>query len=241
MERETGHEEDIKHYIKSKLRVVRKSKETDLLPSEIFEKSANIFLRVVLVLDILTSEYTTNPVPIKQLRTRLQDIPSELNKLFEMILTRDGKNPEQLQACFKWVLFAFRPLKPQEFCIAIRLALDPKSSTFWEPEGDLNLEEMKRFVRTSSKGLVEFTHKKASEVQFIHESARDFLLGKYNVQWSGASNNFVSHGHETLRGCCLAQLNATMTKRAFKLALPRDLEAAQLRKTISLEFPLLEY
>jgi hypothetical protein len=43
----------------------------------------------------------------------------------------------------------------------------------------MDLEQIKTFMRNSSKGLAEVTRNKASEVQFIHESIRDFLLGKY--------------------------------------------------------------
>jgi hypothetical protein len=56
LEDEIGHTEDIEQYIKSKLRL-GKIKQAESLRSEILEKSSNIFLWVVLVLDILNSEY----------------------------------------------------------------------------------------------------------------------------------------------------------------------------------------
>jgi hypothetical protein len=57
----------------------------------------------------------------------------------------------------------------------------------------VELDQIKTFVRSSSKGLAEVTRNKASEVQFIHKSVRDFLLGKYKGQWSGFSGNFVGY------------------------------------------------
>jgi hypothetical protein len=158
-----------------------------------------------------------------------------------MILTRDGENLERLQVCLKWILFATRPLKPQELYFAIQLGLDKECSGFWDQE-DVDLDQIKTFVRSSSKGLAEVTRNKASEVQFIHESVRDFLLGKYEGQWSGVSGNFVGHGHEILRNCCLAQLNASINQDVdIPDPLPQASKAAQLRETISLKFPFLEY
>ncbi|KAH8648184.1 heterokaryon incompatibility protein-domain-containing protein, partial [Tricladium varicosporioides] len=175
LEDEIGHTKDIQHYIKSKLKV-GKTKQVETLWSNILEKSSRIFLWVVLVVDILNSEYR-NGSPLTKIRQRLKEIPPKLTDLFEMILTRDRENLERLQICLKWVLFATRPLKPPELYFAIQLGLNKDYSTCWDQE-DMDLDHIKTFVRSSSKGLAEVTRNKASEVQFIHESVRDFLLGK---------------------------------------------------------------
>ncbi|TVY31662.1 Vegetative incompatibility protein [Lachnellula occidentalis] len=240
LEDETGHTEDIKHYIKSKLRL-RNSKQAESLRLEIFEKSSGIFLWVVLVLDILNSEYPNSVISIKKIRERLQEIPQKLTDLFEMILTRDGEDLEQLQVCLTWILFATRPLNPQEIYFAVQLGLDKECSTCWDQD-DVELDVMKTFVRSSSKGLAEVTRNKASKVQFIHESVRDFLLGKYGDRFTGVSSNFIGHSHELLRDCCLAQLNASIHQDiAIPDPLPKASEAAQLRQTVSSKFPFLEY
>ncbi len=240
LEDEIGHKEDIKQYIKSKLRLGR-SKHAEPLRSEILEKSSRIFLWVVLVLDILNSEYPNSSVSINNIRERLKEIPPKLTDLFEMILTRDGENLERLQLCLKWILFATRPLKPQELYFAVQLGLDKGCSTFWDQE-DVELDQIKIFVRSSSKGLAEVTRNKASEVQFIHESVRDFLLGKYEDQWSGVSGNVAGHSYEILSNCCLAQLNALVNQDVdIPDPLPQASKAGQLRKTINLKFPFIEY
>jgi ankyrin repeat protein len=240
LEDEIGHAEDIKHYIKSKLRL-GKSKQAEPLRAEILEKSSGIFLWVALVLDILNREYPNSSMSIGKIREHLKKIPPKLSELFELILTRDGGNLEQLQLCLKWILFATRPLKPQELYFAIQLGLDKSCSSYWDQD-DVDLDQMKTYVRSSSKGLAEVTRNKASEVQFIHESIRDYLLGKYEDQWSGVSGNFMGGSHEILKGCCLAQLN-TAVSQDFDLPdpLPPASEAARLRGTISLKFPFLEY
>ena len=241
LEDEHGHTEDIKHYIRSKLRV-GKSKEAEPLRSEILDKSSGIFLWVVLVLDILNAEYSNSSVSIKQIRSRLKEIPPGLNDLFEMIVARDEENIERLEICLKWILFATRSLKPQELYFAIQLGLDKESSSYWDRD-DIELDEMKTFVRTSSKGLAEVTRNKASEVQFIHEAVRDFLLARYREQWSGASGSVEGHCHDMLRNCCLAQLDAPIGQEVdIPDTLPQGSEAAaQLRETAKVKFPFFEY
>ena len=192
-----------------------------------------------MVLDILNSEYPDNLVSIKDIRKRLKEIPPKLTDLFEMILTRDGENLERLEICLKWILLADRPLKPQDLYFAIQLGLNKECSGRWDQE-DVELDEMKTFVRSSSKGLAEVTRNKASEVQFIHESVRDFLLGKYEGQWSGASGNFVGHGHEFLRDCCLAQMKSSFQDVEIPTPLPPALRLS-LPRSEFLEYPLLQY
>lgn len=239
LEHEKGHTDDIREYVTKRLRLKSKSKQAEVLRSDILEKSSGIFLWVVLVLDILNKE---NSISIQRLRDRLKEIPPKLNELFQMILSRDGENLEQLQLCLNWVLFASRALKPQELYFAIQLGCDKECSGFWD-QADLELNDMKDFVRSSSKGLAEVTRNKACEVQFIHESVGDFLLGKYGNQWPGTSENLRGYGHHFLRDCCIAQINASISQQVeIPDPLPRRLSSAtQLRNTISLSFPFLKY
>ncbi|KAK4111839.1 ankyrin, partial [Canariomyces notabilis] len=231
LEDEAGHEEDLKYYVKSKLRL-RRSKAAESLQSEILEQSAGTFLWVVLVIDILNSEYPGKR--IDKMRERLKEIPQKLADLFELIITRDGENPVLLQLCLQWILFATRPLKPQELYFAVHFGLDKGFSGFWDPQ-DVDLDEIKTFVRHSSKGLAEVTRNKAAEVQFIHESVRDFLRGRYDAQWfESASGSFEGHGHRVLRDCCLAQLLDISEDQVVALR-------TTYREHITSQFPFLEY
>ncbi|KAG6358458.1 hypothetical protein INS49_014342 [Diaporthe citri] len=145
LEDEIGHTEDTRKYVKSRLRLKSKSKHVEALRSEILGKSSGIFLWVVLVLHMLNNDKS---ISIQKLREQ---------------------NLEQLQLCLNWILFASRALKPQELYFAIQLGSDKKCSGFWD-KADLDLDDMKTFVRSFSKGLAEVTRNKASEVQFIHEA-----------------------------------------------------------------------
>ncbi|KAH8128466.1 hypothetical protein LI328DRAFT_141020 [Trichoderma asperelloides] len=236
LEHESGHTDDIEHFIKSKLRI-GKSKQADSLRDEILAKSSGIFLWTVLVLDILNREYSKSTMPIKKMRDRLKEIPPKLNNLFQMILTRDGENLELTEACLKWILFASRPLNPPELYFAAQLKYDEECSGFWDRE-DIEPDKMKDFVRSSSKGLAEVTRNQASEVQFIHESVRDFLLGNYSENWSKESSNLAGYSHEFIKECCLAQL---MSKDInMPKSLPKASQATTLRSSINSKFPFLE-
>ncbi|KAL5089600.1 hypothetical protein Trisim1_005293 [Trichoderma cf. simile WF8] len=239
LEDELGHKEDIEYYIKSKLRL-GKSDQARLLRSEILNMSSNIFLWVVLVLDILNREYLNKSISIKRMRDRLKEIPPELNDLFEMILVRDGENVDQLHLCLTCILFANRPLKPQELYFALQLSYEEGFSGYWD-RNDIKFEEIKIFVRSSSNGLAEVTQNEASEIQFIHESVRNFLLSKYETQWTETSSDFKGNSHKFLRDCCLAQLNNLVLQDIGIDPPPHDSEIAQLRKTIRSNYPFLEY
>lgn len=235
-----GHADDIRQYTRSRLRL-GKTKPAEQIRSDIVDKSSGIFLWVVLVIDILNSEYPQKSISINRIREHLKKIPPKLNDLFEMILKRDGDNLEGLQLCLRWVLFASRPLKPQELYFTIQVGCDKECFGYWDQE-DVDLDSMKTFVRSCSKGLAEVTRNKASEVQFIHESVRDFLLGKYESQWSGLSGNFTGHAHESLRDCCVAQLKVSISQYVeIPNPLPKASEGKELRANITLRFPFLEY
>ncbi|KAH0499241.1 hypothetical protein TgHK011_006446 [Trichoderma gracile] len=236
LEDELGHTEDIQQYIRSGLRL-GKSKQADSLRAEILEKSSGIFLWVVLVLEIINREYPRTSVSIKQIRDRLREIPPELHDLFEMILTRDSDNLDRLHLCLRWILFATRPLKPLELYFAVQFGHDNESSGFWD-QTDVEIDEMKTFVSTSSKGLAEVTRNKVPKVQFIHESVRDFLQEKYEAQWSEASGGFVGHSHVLLRDCCLAQLERlTPEILGVEDPLPKASTMTEARERITSEYP----
>ena len=203
LEDEIGHADDIKSYIRSKFRI-GKSKAAQTLMTEVFDKSNHIFLWVVLVLDILNAEYPNTSVSISKMRKRLVEIPPQLADLFDMVLKRYTDNREQTELCLQWVLFSTRALTPQELYFAVQFGLDSKCSGEWNQE-DVDLDQMKTFARTSSKGLAHVTNtkKKGSEVQFIHESVREYLLGRYDETFS----DMTSRSHEVLKSCCASQLS----------------------------------
>ncbi|THY74448.1 purine and uridine phosphorylase, partial [Aureobasidium pullulans] len=195
-----GHTEDITKYIQSNLKA-GKSERVDKLKTEVQEKSQGVFLWVVLVVPMLQKAWDRGKV--KSLRECLQSIPDDLNKLFKDILCRDTEDMQELVLCLKWLLYAGRPLKPEELYFGILSGTNPESLTPWEP-GDDTPEIINRFILSSSKGLAEPTRNKVPTVQFIHESVRDFLLKENGLALIQDNIDCTSAGpaHDQLKHCC---------------------------------------
>ncbi|KAL8364545.1 hypothetical protein RB595_003703 [Gaeumannomyces hyphopodioides] len=205
LEGQVGHERDIVSYLESELKI-GKSKIAQEVRSEMLRKASGIFMWVVLVTQILNKEFDDGYS--HALRTKLNDIPADLHKLFESILTRDDNKKEQLLLCIQWTLFARRPLSPEELYFA--MLSDPRSGKFsasrqpWDPD-EITRDDMKKFILSSSKGLTEVTSTKKPTVQFIHESVRDYLLrdGGLGRLWPGLGGNFAPISHDVLKTGCL--------------------------------------
>ncbi|KAK1759655.1 hypothetical protein QBC47DRAFT_410400 [Echria macrotheca] len=234
LEHEAGHRDDIQSYIRSRLRL-RKSKQADGLQAEILDRSSFIFLWVVLVVDILNSEYPTKP--LDKMRNRLREIPPKLADLFDMILNRDKENTDILKTCLTWILFSSTPLKPEELYFAVQFNHSEDATGFWDREA-VSPEDILASVRSCSKGLAEITRNKASEVQFIHESVREFLLGRYGAQWFGDEDEeFVGRGHELLKSGCLLQIHAAWKEYEKR----QIIDVLEDIDGVNAEFPFLGY
>ncbi|KAJ6257759.1 Vegetative incompatibility protein [Drechslerella dactyloides] len=198
---EIGHSDDIAIYIQEKLRIGSDSKSTTVteIRTNIEDRASGVFIWVVLVIKILNKEYANGT---RELQAKLRDIPEDLGELFKDMLTRDNDNMECMQLCIQCVLFAKRPLRREELYFAIHSGIDPQGSGLKNSE-NISIEDMDRFILSSSKGLAELTS--SGTVQFIHETIRDFLLKDTGMEYIGGSSNMSSEGsgHDTLKHCCL--------------------------------------
>ncbi|KAI0544071.1 hypothetical protein F4679DRAFT_577122 [Xylaria curta] len=241
LEDQPGHSQDLEKYVRSKLRA-GKGKDVESVKTELLRKADGVFMWVVLVINILNEEFQRGR--IFAVKRRLQETPAELSELFKDILRRDNKNMADLLLTIQWILYARRPMKPEEFYYAVVAGLDPTEENLaqWDPE-QITADDMNRFVCSSSKGLAEITKSKARTVQFIHESVRDFLLkdgGIYNL-WPNLGANFESLSHDQLKKCCYKYLRADRTTYNQELPKASSDEAKELRQQISKKFPFLEY
>ncbi|KAI1150743.1 hypothetical protein F4825DRAFT_463129 [Nemania diffusa] len=168
LEYQPGHSQDLEKYVRSKLQA-GKGKNVESVRAELLQKAAGVFMWVVLVVNILNEEFQRGR--IFAVKKRLQETPSELSELFKDILRRDNKNMADLLLSIQWILYARRPMKPEEFYYAVVAGLDPTQENLaeWDPE-HITAEDMNNFVCNSSKGLAEITKSRARTVQFIHES-----------------------------------------------------------------------
>ncbi|KAJ5151429.1 Pfs NACHT and ankyrin domain protein [Penicillium canariense] len=236
LEDQSGHADDLATYVASRLQV----KDAILaqgLQSQILGKAAGVFIWVVLVIDILNKEYRRGAM---SLRRRLTEIPSNLSELFKDILRRDNENMEDLRLSILWILYANRPLQPQEFYHAVWSGLELKDLVddqipdVTNPDASDSLYRFSRYVISSSKGLAEITKSKQPTVQFIHESVRDFLIKDNGLQelWPEYGFDCESPSHETLKSCCSLYMDRTLVLSESD---------SDGRTEISKRYPFLEY
>ncbi|VBB81815.1 Putative Ankyrin repeat domain-containing protein [Podospora comata] len=204
LEKESGHQEDLAQYVKSRLRIAHRPL-LEELQSQILDKAAGVFMWVVLVVEILNNESSHGALA---LRKKLSEIPAELSKLFRSMLARDRNRTESLQLCILWILFAKRPLTPAEFRHALWAGLLERRLVDPELPDDTHMDAVK-LVTSSSKGLAEITKFKPQTVQFIHESVRDFLVKEKGIQdlWPELGFDLEGTSHEILKHCCTTYLH----------------------------------
>ncbi|KAM0293639.1 hypothetical protein ACHAPM_011605 [Fusarium culmorum] len=240
LEGQDGHNEDLKHYISKHLRI-QDPDLVDDLKQMMLEKAAGVFLWVALVVDILNKEHCLGGLA---LRTRLQEVPSGLSKLFKNILTRDQKHMEHLLLSILWILLAERPLEPGEYYHALWSGLSLKGLVDLEiPPVNTSgaSDRINNCIISSSKGLAEITKAKKPTVQFIHESVRDFLIkdkGLYQL-WPELGADWKSPSHDRLKSCCNAYVFHKVVEQAIDTR--HSHEARSMKEDLSKQFPFLEY
>ncbi|KAK5369426.1 hypothetical protein LTR20_007706 [Exophiala xenobiotica] len=244
LEGQAGHQEDLAKYLDSELKIGSSRRSQDI-KEEILNRSSGIFLWVVLVVQILKVEYDRGQV--HALRKRLDEIPNGLHELFRDIITRDGRNVDELILCLQWILYAKRPLKCEELYFAVLTGVDINSVSWWDRD-ETTTADMGRFILDRSKGLAELTKTKDQTVQFIHESVRDFLfkensLGQFQCGEPGLTDNFAGISHDRLKECCQAYLGILLSESIFIEELPaaKSEKSVEMRQTMCEKWPLLDY
>lgn len=115
--------------------------------------------------------------------------------------------------------------------------LDPSSDDL--PDWDcrrVTTDDMENFITSVSKGLAELTESNFSEVQFIHESVKDFLIkdeGLYEL-WPDLGTDLHSTSHDKLKQCCQAYISR------FRRRGIASFEAIEATGPFS-RFPLFDY
>ncbi|KAJ5387275.1 hypothetical protein N7509_009816 [Penicillium cosmopolitanum] len=209
LEHQPGHTEDLQAYVGDNLR----TEDSDIV-QKLLQKSAGVFMWVVLVVEILNRELARGAMSLDR---KLEDLPSGLSNLFKEILKRDDENMEGLLLCFFWILCAKRPLRPEEFYHALWSGLSLKSPSLVDTkipdalvqDTSNGLPRSHRYVISCSKGLAEVTISGKPSVQFIHESVRDFLIkdrGLYEL-WPQLGLDWESPSHDRLKDCCNFYIN----------------------------------
>ncbi|KAK2052731.1 hypothetical protein LY76DRAFT_609656 [Colletotrichum caudatum] len=235
LEDQFGHRKDLEDYVRSELRAGSGSGSQKVI-DEILRKASGVFMWVVLVVNILNNEYRRGRIFVA--RTRIRDIPSELSKLFQNILTRDQEDTEDLLLCIQLLLYSQRPLKRREYYFAIASGLEPDALEEWDAE-DITLEVLDRLIVSSSKGLAEATKSDDRTVQFIHESVRDFLFKDDGLRtlWPDMSDNYEGRSQD--------RVNIMAYLPDDKFLFNKSIERADFlrgpRTKVAERFPFLDY
>lgn len=180
LERHRGHEEDITRFVKANIRYMDEG-----IIGELLEKADNVFMWVVLVIEILNRAY--DEVRVRAMRKKLNEVPPDLENLFSSLLEKYEAEIERQETVlmFQWVLFANKELCPEELYFAVLAGTRPEELGVWN-EVEESQEIIRRHFITKSKGLVEVQPYKR-RVQFIHQSVKDFLLRNRRLQSLDAS------------------------------------------------------
>ncbi|KAK1759060.1 hypothetical protein QBC47DRAFT_336716 [Echria macrotheca] len=240
LEAHPEHEADIDMYVGSKLRI---NGDRETFQQELLNKSSGVFLWVVLLVNMLNQQYEEGESG-PSLRRSLQQFPTDLYDFFLEALSWDSDTRDETQSCLEWVLFAQRPLEPAELYFAV-FSANPEDFRNFHP-GEVSTREIIQFINSSSKGLVEISNSKQPSVQFIHESARTFLLtdGLCHVWPDQDESSFERQRHGRLAQCCMNYLDAHVDAIPDVYTI-RDLdkieELTSVRQEVKAASPFLEY
>ncbi|KAH9904225.1 heterokaryon incompatibility protein-domain-containing protein [Xylariomycetidae sp. FL2044] len=223
LEAECEHRKDLESYIATRIRL-RGYNQVSRLQIEILRKSSGIFLWVALVVQILNKEFANGRTA--DLSSRLEQIPPGLSELFDMIVTRDNENLEELSYCAGIIHLANRPLIPLELYCALQHTRPSFGNTAWNP-AETSVEDVSRYIVSCSRGLAEVVGTKPGTVQFIHESVQDFLVDKHNnsLSQSSRAGGIHLHGHEMMRDITMRQISSVFRSPRDVDTLLRDIHA----------------
>ena len=162
--------------------------------TSILEKSAGCFLWVSLILQELQLVHTS-----AEIRQVLDEIPSDMDELYLRILnsmSRATYGKKLAKAILTWTVCSVRPLKTHELYHALQL--DMKDT----------IDSMERSITSSCGQLVYIDAQ--SQVQMVHQTARDFLLNVDSTDSEFAVD--AKTGHKRLIMTCLLYLNGDEMK-----------------------------
>ena len=228
VEEEKGHDQDIAKYVQHRLRIRDKEIEEELL-----QKAAHIFLWVVLVVEMLNQVFDHGKV--RAMQRKLGEVPSDLDEVFGTLLDKDNPDKQETILILQWVLFAGRLLKPEELYFAVLTGTEPEELGAWNRSKDTN-EVIKRFITSTSKGLIEVRKGHTETVQFIHESVKDFLLRNKRLQTLDPTLKpyVIGASHDRLITCCMSYI-------AMKELEPLATDRSHIKMVLALNYPFLEY
>ena len=239
VEEEGAHNQDIAKYVSGEFqRQLSDDRNTETLEKEIVMRANGIFQWVVLVVPrvLMRVGDGENLEDLAAASQYLNEIPTELGDLYHNILQSINANDRYHSLLlFQWTCFARYALSHEEIQDAIVVDADTFYTSLHECRGSkyhaTTSKALNALVQSLSGGLIEIkraSDKSKSHVQFIHQSAYDYLLERgLQTLDSTQETNVVGRAHLRLSRCCIKYMSM------IEISLPgKDLER---------EFPLVHY
>ncbi|PCD31340.1 hypothetical protein AU210_010995 [Fusarium oxysporum f. sp. radicis-cucumerinum] len=157
---------DILNYIKQRLNAripVHEGHWRKELTEKIHNLSSGVFLWVVLVVDEVLENYDMG-ISLLGIMRRVEEMPVELEKLYEKMLTTTVFMDLRLAGkMFQWVIAANRPLRLDEWHHVLAFIQSPKPASLAEWRKSTshteNDDQLERKIRHLSRGLLEVSNK----------------------------------------------------------------------------------
>lgn len=240
--------DDIALYVRAELKhiasVFEEELENEILQLEgvMIERANGVFLWVRLVaehLRLVADKGEDFPV----IRNTVNTTPEGLTNLYDLILkrTEESDRPKQKQL-LEWVALSPRGLTLEELRYALALGKPGRFSS----QESLPLSAtaaVGRSVSALSGGLLEVTTKTGGGediVQFIHLSARDYLLGEQSLNAQSAFGiRSVKEGHANLAKSCVTYLTLSDFDRYHDLP-THEIDSSRTTKLYT-TYPFLDY
>lgn len=207
MENSKGHTQDIFLYARDSL-IITPDVQREKMLDQVMQKAEGVFLWVVLVVRTLNEQFDEGRSHA-QLLDAISELPDDLDALIGSILS-NGASDQHLLPTLIWVLSVEAKTSDMTYA-AIKLGAGD-TSHFQETRSH-SPSFVSRFVLHASKGLVglsliEDCPDVPQELQFIHESVRQYILTKGLAQ---LDSTFASNV-EAARHAYLAKLYGTFLR-----------------------------
>ena len=198
--------EEINLVIEYRVRQLAKAKRlsdylSEYLERRLLEFEHRTYLWVYLVFDYLESEGFKKTE--RGIAASLQGLPKDVNQAYERILSK-SKDNEKARLLLGMTLAAERPLTLAEMNVAVH-AHSARSCY------DMDLEDDEDFRKTLRNWCGLFVNIYNGKVEFLHQTAREFLIQKPSeapgvfFHWQGSMS--IMQAHAMLAESCVAYLN----------------------------------
>ncbi|RYP62609.1 hypothetical protein DL771_009652 [Monosporascus sp. 5C6A] len=154
MEETEEHHGDIAKYVKSSLKGGDKDIEDGVI-----KKASDVFMWVVLVVAMLNRADNR-----EAMQKTLCEVPGDLEDVFQTLLNENNSDKPETILMLQWVLFARRPLKPEELYFAVIAGTATGKLAAWN-RSKTTSNDIRRRITSASRGLIECLHQRHEDFE----------------------------------------------------------------------------